>query len=78
LPALRVEVDGDLDLVLALSGPDGKVLLVVKDLVESDEHGISWTAEVTGTYRLEVRPLKKHPVSGRYDISMQQPRNTAR
>jgi hypothetical protein len=75
---LRVEVDGDLDLVLALSGPDGKVLLVVKDLVESDEHGISWTAEVTGTYRLEVRPLKKHPVSGRYDISMQQPRNTAR
>jgi hypothetical protein len=76
--ALRVEVDGDLDLVLALSGPDGKLLLVVEDLNESDEHGISWTTEVAGTYRLEVRPKKKHPVSGRYDISMQQPGNIAR
>jgi len=76
--ALRVEVDGDLDLVLALSGPDGKLLLVVDDLNESDEHGISWTAEAPGTYRLEVRPRKKHPVSGRYDITMKQPRNIAR
>jgi len=72
---LRVEVDGELDLELVLSGPDGKVLVVVQDLNESDEHGISWTAEVTGTYRLEVRPLKKNPASGRYDISMQQPHN---
>ncbi|HKA17230.1 MAG TPA: hypothetical protein VKN18_02845 [Blastocatellia bacterium] len=75
---LRVEVYGDLDLVLALSGPDGKLLLVVEDLNESDEHGISWTPEVTGTYRLEVRPLKKKPVAGRYDISMQQLRPIAR
>ena len=75
---LRVEVEGDLDLMLVLSGPDSKVLLVVEDLNESGEHGISWTAEVTGTYRLEVRPLKKNPVSGRYDISMQQPRPNAR
>jgi len=74
----RVEVDGDLDLVLVLSGPDSKVLFVVEDLNESDEHGISWTAEATGTYRLEVRPKKEHPVSGRYDISMEQPRNLAR
>ena len=76
--ALRVEVDGDLDLVLALSGPDGKLLLAVDALSESDEHGISWTAEVQGTYRLEVRPKKKHLVSGRYDITMKQPRNITR
>jgi len=74
---LRVEVDGDLDLVLVLSGPDSKELIVVEDLNGSDELGISWTAEVSGTYRLEVRPLKKNSVSGRYDISMQ-PRPFAR
>ena len=68
--SLRVEVAGNLDLVLALSGPDSKLLLVVEDLKEGDEQGISWTAEVTGTYRLEVRPLKENPVPGRYDISM--------
>ena len=74
----RVEVVGDLDLVLVLSGPDSKVLLVVEDRNESDEHGISWTAEVRGTYRLEVKPLRKNQVAGRYDISMGQPRPIAR
>lgn len=73
-----MEVEGDLDLVLVLSGPDSKLLLVVEDLKESDEHGISRTAEVTGIYRLELRPLKKNPVSGRYDISMQQSGPNAR
>jgi len=75
---LRVDVDGDLDLVLVLSGPDDKLLLVVEDLNDSDEHGISWTAKVAGTYRLEVRPKKEQPVSGRYDISMQQPHPLAK
>ena len=66
---LRAVIDQrGIDVTVTLSAPDGKELLVIDS--PNGEEGpepISWIAEVSGNYRIEVRPGDKQAKAGRYE-----------
>ncbi|MBI1762730.1 MAG: tetratricopeptide repeat protein [Acidobacteria bacterium] len=60
-----------IDVVVTLSGPDGKQLLEVDSPNGSQgTEPVLWVAEVGGTYRLEVRSLEKTAKTGRYEAKL--------
>ncbi|HEX2271896.1 MAG TPA: hypothetical protein VHH35_20300, partial [Pyrinomonadaceae bacterium] len=70
----RVVVDQKgIDLVLALSGADGKPLLEVDNNLSGTRgmEGISLVAEVSGAYVFNVRPLAKDASVGRYEVRLE-------
>ncbi|MEJ6483808.1 CHAT domain-containing protein [Nostoc punctiforme UO1] len=74
------------DLVVKLFGVDGKQIKEVNDNLfstivipywsESEEEEIVLLTEVAGNYRLEVRSVPKSETLGRYDMSIEELRNT--
>jgi hypothetical protein len=68
---LRIEFWGDVDLVMTLWDPDGDKRTVVESTSEGELRGLSWTAESSGIYRVEVRPMQGEPSSGRYYLTLE-------
>lgn len=67
-----------IDVVVALIGPDGKVLSEVDSPNGNwGEEPLSWVAEKAGTYGLEVRPLEKGPGAGAYSVELVETREAA-
>src|SRR5690349_10390055 len=62
-----------IDVVLALSGTDGKQLLEVDNNLSGTRgmEVVSLIAEVSGTYVLTVRSLEKNASAGRYEIRLE-------
>src|SRR6185369_12570442 len=59
-----------IDVVLALSGADGKQILEVDNNLSGPRgmEVVSLVADVSGTYQLNVRSLEKDASAGRYEI----------
>src|SRR5678815_157440 len=62
-----------IDVVLALSGTDGKPLLEVDNNLSGTRgmEVVSLVADVSGTYQLNVRSLEKDASAGRYEIQIE-------
>ena len=62
-----------IDVVLALSGTDGKTLLEVDNNLSGTRgmEVVSLVADVSGTYQLNVRSLEKDASAGRYEIRIE-------
>jgi CHAT domain-containing protein len=61
----------DIDVVVALYGTDGgKIVQVDSPNEEKGPEQVSLIAEVSGTYRLEVRSLGKNAPRGRYELRL--------
>ena len=62
-----------IDVVVKLSGPDGAQLVETDSLngTQGPEH-LFWIAAQGGTYRLEVHPLNKPAIAGRYEVRTQE------
>src|SRR5689334_1923439 len=62
-----------IDVVLALSGADGKPLLEVDNNLSGTRgmEVVSLVAEVSGTYTLNVRSLEKGAAPGRYELQLE-------
>jgi CHAT domain-containing protein/Tfp pilus assembly protein PilF len=69
---VMVEQKG-IDVVLALSGADGKPLLEVDNNLSGTRgmEVVSLVAEVSGVYRFNVRSLEKDASAGRYEIRLE-------
>jgi len=70
----RVVVDQKgIDVVLALSGSDGKLLLEVDNNLSGTRgmEVVSLVAEVSGDYLLNVRSLEKGAAAGRYELRLE-------
>ena len=63
----------NIDVVVRLSGPDGRQLLEVDSLngMQGPET-VYFIAATTGAYRLEVRPLNMSTAVGRYKVSIEE------
>ena len=60
------------DVVVRLFGPDGQQLVEVDSPTGTQgTEPISVVAELSGTYRLEVRPFEKQATPGRYEVRME-------
>ncbi len=61
-----------IDVVLALSGADGKQIVEVDNNLSGTRgmETVSLVADVSGTYRLNVRSLEKDASAGRYEIRL--------
>jgi CHAT domain-containing protein len=71
---LRVRVEHwGIELGVAWYGPNGEVLAQFNGR-QSGSMPISLIAETSGDYRLEVRSLEKGPVSGRYQVRIEEMR----
>ncbi len=58
-----------IDVVVTLFGPDGKKLAEVDSPNGTQgPEPVSWIAETTGNYRIEVRSLEKNVPTGRYEV----------
>ncbi|MEK6283133.1 MAG: CHAT domain-containing tetratricopeptide repeat protein [Acidobacteriota bacterium] len=67
-----VVVQRGIDLVVTLSGPDGKQLTEVDSLNRTQgSESISMIAETTGDHRLNVRSLEK-TAAGRYEVKIEE------
>jgi CHAT domain-containing protein/Tfp pilus assembly protein PilF len=70
---IRIEVEQrGVDVVLALSGPDGKELLKENDWDEV--HGtelIVWAAQAGGVYQLRIYAAEKEAAAGRYEVKVE-------
>lgn len=69
-----------IDVVVSLFGPDGKKLIEVDSPNGTlGPEPVSWVAEVTGSYKLEVRSPEKGVAPGRYEAKIEELREaTAR
>ncbi|MFL6275767.1 MAG: PPC domain-containing protein, partial [Blastocatellia bacterium] len=70
---LHVVVDQrGIDVVVALFGPDGTKLIEVDSPNGTNgPEPLSWIAESTGLYRLEVRSLEKDAKQGSYEVKIE-------
>ncbi|MFY9573930.1 MAG: tetratricopeptide repeat protein, partial [Blastocatellia bacterium] len=67
-----------IDLVVAFYGVDGRKLVEIDD--PNDVYGpepISWIAETSGSYRLEVRSFSTDAPAGRYEVRVEELRTAA-
>jgi CHAT domain-containing protein/Tfp pilus assembly protein PilF len=71
---LRVVVDQrGIDVVVILFGPDGQQIIEVDGPSRAQgPEPVSVIAEASGSYQMEVRPLKKEAVAGRYEIKIEE------
>jgi len=69
---LKLVVDQrGVDVVVKLVGVDGKLLTEANaDSRREGEETISWVAEAAGSYRVDVFPMYKNAVAGRYQIQL--------
>jgi CHAT domain-containing protein/Tfp pilus assembly protein PilF len=60
-----------IDVVVKLFGPDGKQLIEVNsERRQQGQEPVSWVAEETGSYRLDVLAKQEDAAAGRYEIQM--------
>ena len=63
-----------IDIVVTVVGPDGKRLAEATSTGSSRGEPISLIAEISGSYRLEIRPLKKDAAGGYYEVRIEESR----
>ncbi len=59
------------NVVVKLFGPEGQLLTEVNNCDVGEAESISLVAEVSGEYRVEVRPIKKD-AAGRYEVKIEE------
>ncbi len=63
------------DVVVTLYAPDGRELLEVDSPTGAQgSESVTFIADVSGTYRIEVRPFEKEASPGRYEIRIEEQR----
>ncbi|HZF40270.1 MAG TPA: tetratricopeptide repeat protein, partial [Blastocatellia bacterium] len=70
---IRIEVEQrGVDVILTLSGPDGKELLKENEWEEvRGTELIIWAAQAGGVYQLQIYPAEKEAAAGRYEVKVE-------
>ena len=66
---LRGEVQQHgIDVVVTIQDPAGKTLATIDDTGDTSMERLDWTAPVSGSFRLVMRPFKPDAAPGRYEV----------